>query len=227
MKRLVVILAGAMMYTLMAGSAFAANGSCNDWNFAMEYLRASEQPQAVIPDLCGTPRWYFMDSGDLTHTPSKYTLLTTPNSYTAAVPGTGLKWWGGTSSYPAVFANASNEVQIANGYLEWKPATAFVHPSPTSAAIVGWKSTFNGEVQMEVNLGDLDTNCGDGQTWYIQKGNTVLASGAIPIGGSTNWLHKELSVRAGDFLYVGVGPGPNGDYYCDTTNLDITVTRLP
>jgi len=213
-----------------ASTAFAVNGGCNDWNFALDYLRAPNQtpPQPIIPDSCGTPVWYFMDSVDMTQTPANYKLLDTfTNNFPECPDAVGLKWWSTSTNYPIVYANLDINQTCGATYrvpVMLPVATAFVHPAPSSAAVVAWKSPVSGRVQIEVNLADIDAMCGDGQNWFVQKGSTLLGSGSIGNAGAAHWLKSGLSITAGEFLYIGVGPA--GEYSCDTTALDITITNL-
>jgi hypothetical protein len=206
----------------------ATNSSCNDWNFALDYLRSpNDQLQQVLPDACGHSTWYLMDSGTLSYDPSLYVPLTIySNNEPHCSPGSGVKTWKGSTGFPDINVIASGTDQICDGgAIKENFSRAHVHPSPSSAAVVGWKSPVSGKVIVEMNLSDMNTSCGDGVDWYIQKNGTMQATRSFGNGGTASLL-KNVSVSKGDFLYFGIGPGPNGDHTCDTTSIDITITHL-
>ncbi len=62
-----------------------------------------------------------------------------------------------------------------------KPHGVVVHPSPTLAAVVGWRSPISGPVKIEGKVTHAHPECGNGVTWSLElrRGNTrqVLASG--------------------------------------------------
>jgi hypothetical protein len=78
---------------------------------------------------------------------------------------------------------------------------------------------------------DRNAGCGDGIDWSIDKGATMIATGAVPNGGSQAFADgvagprlSAVPVTAGQFLYFIVGPGPNHDHQCDSTQLNIKIT---
>jgi hypothetical protein len=231
----VLLLSLALCFTvvLVAASASAEPRSCNDWNLVLDYLRTSDQTQPVQSDPCGQPVWFFMNSASLNYDPASYIPLPAFfDSYVYCTPGTGIKrWMAGPDAEPEVILNALGQDQACHTWapITLKTATVHVHPSPSSAAVVGWKSPVQGTVQVEINLADRDPNGGDGVDWFVQhvqKNRTTMpGSGVIVNGGSASWL-RTLSVKAGDILYFGFGPGPAGDYYYDSTALDITITHI-
>jgi hypothetical protein len=182
-----------------------------------------------VSDACGQPVWYFMNSVSLSYDPSLYIPLPTFfDNYIWCNPGTGIKrWMAGPDAEPEVILNALGQDQACHSWapITIKTATVHVHPSPSSAAVVGWKSPVKGLVQVEVNLADRDPNCGDGVDWFVQKNKATVATGVFGNGGSASRVHLQW-VKVGDFLYFGVGPGPAGDHVCDSTALDITITHI-
>lgn len=226
MKKTKAAFLTAALLTLSASLTWAAP-KCDSWNLALDYLRAPNQSKAIYPDACGAPVWHFMKSNTLAADPATYTLLDTfVDSGFACTPGTGIKSWQGADA-PHISLNASGANQVCD---PWAPitvynATTFTHPTPSRNAVVGWKSPVSGKVNIKVAITDLDNWSGDGVTWFIQNGTTTMAQGIIDNGGKDAWSGAKIDVKKGDFLYIGVGPGPNGDYICDTTQLDVVITK--
>ena len=232
MKTSLATLLTAALLTLTASLTWAAP-KCDSWNLALDYLRAPNQSQAIYPDACGAKAWYFMQSADLSpgHAfpldPATFTLLDTfVDSGFACSPGTGIRSWQGANS-PHISLNASGVNQVCDPWaaITVYNATVFTHPTPSRYAVVGWKSPVSGKVSVKVAIADLDPWGGDGVDWFIQSGNRVLANGVIANGGTDAWNGAKIDIKKGDFLYIGIGPGPNGEYTYDTTQLDIVITK--
>lgn len=227
MRKIIVV-----FFSLTLGLAFVSTtvwaSACNNWNFALDFMSAPDQPRAIYPDSCGNPVWYFMKSATISPDPATYTLLETfaDNSPTCS-PGTGIKSWNDGGQLPVILVNASGVDQSCN---PWNPITlmantAYVHPYYASAAVVGWESPFSGKVRVTVNLADIDSCGDDGVNWFVQKGSAILASEAFGAGGSASWASEgDLTVEKNEFLYFAVGPGPDSQFYCDTTGLDVTIS---
>ena len=72
---------------------------------------------------------------------------------------------------------------------------------------------------------DLDSSCGNGVLWTIDKGSQRVTAGNLPNGGAENFEVPALSVSRGQVLYFVVDP-QSGDYTCDTTMLDLTISEV-
>lgn len=228
MKKVFTFLA-AVSFSILILSVSMASAVCNNWDFARDYMRAPDQLQAIYPDTCGDPVWYFMNSGSLTYNPANYTMLNNFTSGSSCIPSSGTPNWHGGSGYPFVVVNHTGADLVCDGILIAKKATANVHPNSNSAAIVGWKSPISGTVKVTVKIVDAHPNAyGNGVDWFVQRESApspVLASGVIDDGGTATWTNNDsLIVSQGEFLYFGVGP--RGQYYNDSTRLDITITSL-
>ena len=135
-----------------------------------------------------------------------------------------LKAWGrGT---PSVLASSSmtETVDIPGRTL---PRTVGVHPSPDRHVAVGWSSPISGDVRIEAAVTKVH-NGGNGVTWTLiaQQGGRgrSLASGVIGPQGSVQTPSLDLSVRAGHFLALAIGPRDR-DHACDQTRVNILVTE--
>ena len=108
-----------------------------------------------------------------------------------------------------------------------------VHPGPNNGVAVGWRSPVTGTVRITGGVADADPTCGDGVAWAIDArqagGRRELASGDFPNGGAQKF---DQGKGAADLVAVEVEPGdgiellvlPKGNYFCDTTVVDLTIT---
>jgi hypothetical protein len=204
------------------------------WDLAADFRIAPEQANPN-PDSLGHDRvWYFMQGATLDHQPSSYTPLASFFSDLFGVPG--LEAWHGAVSDPGpnnflphVAFNAGTDSLPG---LDWPHGAVLVHPLPDQTVIVGWRSPVTALVRVDGGVTDRNPGCGDGIDWSIDKGATTISNGDIPNGGGQPFSDgaagarlSAVPVTAGQFLYFIVGPGPNHDYGCDSTQLDITITQ--
>lgn len=135
-----------------------------------------------------------------------------------------VKGWGSTSG-PMVIANHSDQEVRVPGRM--KARGAAVHPSPTLAAAVGWRSPVEGLARVEGTLQRVHAECGNGVTWQLElrRGGVRLRladgelrnAAALALGP-----FEKLPVRKGDLLSVVVGPR-DGNHSCDLTAVDLKV----
>jgi cytochrome c553 len=132
---------------------------------------------------------------------------------------------------------------IHSGKLEAKfltvtlpPRCVSVHPTPTGAVAVGWKSPISGKVRLEGRISDGDGVCGNGVDWTTTQelavGRKALASGSIGNGGMQRLAEgtdaakvQTVDVSAGDVIYLSILPKDNNNS-CDTTVVELTITEL-
>jgi hypothetical protein len=101
----------------------------------------------------------------------------------------------------------------------------WIHSGVNGLGLIGWKSPISGLVNVTGFFSDLDPQCGNGVIWSVDKGSQTLASGTIANGGpSQSFNLVAVPVVVGQVLYFTVDPN-NGDYACDSTGVDVTVTR--
>jgi len=104
------------------------------------------------------------------------------------------------------------------------PRSVWMHPGMAGLGIVGWKSPITGSVNVAGYFRDLDPNCGNGIIWSVDKASSTLATGTIANGGPAQTFSLTgISVSAGQVLYFIVDP--NGDYHCDSTGVDVTISE--
>lgn len=105
------------------------------------------------------------------------------------------------------------------------PGLPYLHPGPTYSSIIRWKSPIRGIVNIMGRITDIDTACGNGIQWFIDKGNFTILSGTIDSNHrDTKILKQNIPVSVGSEIYFIVSPY-NDDYICDSTSLDIVITK--
>lgn len=205
------------------------------WNLAADF-RVFPNQANPNPDSYGdADTWSFMYT-TAAHDPSKYRLIT--QFYPNAGEHPGLQGWEGpeptgypNSGAPEVTMNTSGIPVVQEFDLSYPPGSIEVHPDSSKPAIVGWHSPITGSVAVVGGVKDICVGLGDGILWFIDKGSSTVASGSYPNGGSqlfqagTNGNQLgNIPVNKGDSIYFLVAPG--GDYYCDGTQLDVTITMV-
>ncbi len=103
--------------------------------------------------------------------------------------------------------------------------TPIMHPAPMYSAVVAWKSPINGTIDIMGKFTDADASCGDGVSWFIDKGNTTLMTKTFSNGGETSFIQQNISVSIGTNLYFIVSSGSNNSNLCDTTALELLITQ--
>ena len=214
--------------------ALAGGTSGSVWNLAADFRVAPDQANPSPDSFGNAGVWQFLQSATLAHDPSGYSLL--PNFITVLFGVDGLQAWQGTVGdgdlLPFVGVNARSDNPFPFG-VDWPAGTSLVHPLPGQLVVVGWRSPISGKVKVSGGVTDAHAACGDGFDWSVDKGAVTLASGVVANGGAQSFSSTAgaasldgIVVRTGDFLYFVVGPGPNGDHTCDSTRLDVTITRV-
>jgi hypothetical protein len=125
----------------------------------------------------------------------------------------------------SVLANSSDNTVRIPGIM---PAhSVAVHPSPSRATVVAWRSPVSGAVRISGRVADAHLDCGNGVTWSIEVRRSYatqrLASGVtdggteIPFGPV-----EEVPIETGQVVALVIGPR-DGDHACDLTSIDLTV----
>jgi hypothetical protein len=202
--------------------------TCTTWDLAEDY-RAYPDQENPGRDSCGNPGvWHYLYS-DVART----TFSPLPTHRTSVEGIAGLELWYRPEEWPPfglpeLGKNASGTDRYI-GYV-WKANTINAHPYGSKNVVAGWSSPVTGVVSITGAVTDLNSQYGNGVKWYVQKGTTVLASGAIPNGGAQQLSQgtggaslASVPVTADDFIYLIVDA--DGDFYCDSTQLDFTITQ--
>ena len=204
----------------------AACVPCTSWNLASD-LRVYPNQENPSRDSCGAPGVWRYGYGPLgSHDPQTYTLFTI---FGQAIGGiTGLDGWYSLPSFGYTTRNVTNS-DIWVGPEFHQAGRVNVHPQNNYTAVNTWTSPVTGVVSVTGAVTHRNT-CGNGVTWSLDKGSTTLSSGAVSVGGSENLTQgtggsslASISVVPGDTISLIVDA--NGDYSCDSTQIDLTITQ--
>ena len=229
-KKLCAVLALCALLVVNTGYAWDSwndsdNGKAFVWNLAKDVGASSNQ---ISFNQNSNGVWFFMKSTTLAQTQSSYSLLTgytTPCAHYPEVDGI-LCWFPSLpynydTAFPIIDFNTNATTQFVST-ITWPARTLAMHPAPDKLAIVGWRSPISGKISVKGSFNDLDANCGNGVQWFIKQGNKTLDNGALS-GNKESFDLDNVKINQGEVLYFIVDPN-NGDYYCDTTGLDLTIT---
>ena len=209
--------------------AATPRGPCSTWDLAADF-RTSPNQENPSRDSCANPGvWYYME-GPENRDPLVYRLL--PN-YAWDPYCAELRGWRDSNSdqIPHVSYNSLDTPLGCNGFQLVPPHTVFVNPATGTMAIVGWHSPIDGPVSITGSATDVDNRSIGGILWFIDRGSTSLASGAVPEGGRQDFRDgtggsalSRVEVHKGEYLYFIVHEGQVSTH--DTTALVVTIKQL-
>ena len=151
------------------------------------------------------------------------------SNYLSKVQGyDAINGWG-VEQTPSMLTNRSDEA-ISFLTLTIPARSVVVHPSPTSAAVIAWKSPVTGTVKLTSSVDDADNKCGNGVAWRIEHrtrhGKKVVAEGVIDNSGGEDWTGAEpITVAVGDVIALMVLPR-DSNHSCDTTHVELKLTEV-
>jgi hypothetical protein len=139
--------------------------------------------------------------------------------------------WLGAGDATALTLNTSPE-EISYLTIIQPGESAAVHPSPSNPVMVDWTCPEAGVYQVEGEVRDLDSTCGDGVDWRLSlendSGTKVLCQGGFINGGKELFSNAAgsdvlamLSLSAGDRVRITVSP--KSSHACDTTLVDLSI----
>lgn len=211
-----------------AQAAYAGNGNDNQnsetWQLPGDILETSNQ---ISFNQGAKDVWYFMKSNTLAQDESSYSLLTRYTTPCAEVGIAGLLCWYpslpydfSTEFFPWIGLNAT-EATLYPKTVTWPAQTLAMHPALDKLAIVVWRSPISKKINIQGSFTDLDSTCGNGVKWFINKGKDTLDSGVLN-GDQASFNLTKVQIKQGEVLYFIVDPN-NNDYVCDTTGLKVTI----
>ncbi|HWN66010.1 MAG TPA: hypothetical protein VNM90_00155 [Haliangium sp.] len=233
-----IVLAALLGSFVMTPKASAAPGW--SWNLSRDMILDENFGPNSNP-LSPASWWTFMGTSNAI--PTAMCNGVTPN-YTALPNYTPLNYWGPGSLWDGL--DTSQEVGLL---MDTTPAAIplsngvpYLHPGAKYATAVRWRNPLKAPWQtIKVNVlgrfthvDPYGSGLADGVNWYVVKvsgcKSKVLNSGFIQ---STNW---PVANDTGVFLHKGVTVGPNeslyfivhrnGNYFYDTTELDVLITSM-
>ena len=214
-----------------------ATADRNTWNLAQDVGGTGNQ---LAFDQGAAGVWYFMTSrcwacspadgkpSAPPHDPHFYRLIREYHAPDVAwgeswndLPQERSCWQEETAREPNVCYNDFKEPR--EFAMDIPPLSVQVHPGPDTPVIVAWKSPVRGVVSVSGVFADSNPCGADGVSWYIDRRSQTLASGTVAEGGRQTFRLRSVSVDKNTVLYFGVLA--NGSYFCDTTLLDVTISR--
>ena len=142
------------------------------------------------------------------------------------------QWWGANGS--VVFHNPTSGALSPWGTIYAEPGALAAHPgSQGELAVVRWTAQSSGSYTVNAGFYGISQS---GQTTTTDV--HVLKNGVSSFDGLVegHWANEKVrvgpsvlnfSLNAGDNVDFVVGYGSNGNYYCDSTRLDATITAVP
>ncbi|BAP56859.1 hypothetical protein THII_2562 [Thioploca ingrica] len=232
------ILSSAIMMLAVASSASVEAAAANSWNLSSDMIIATMStnpcsPTNLLPSSFGIGCvWTAMyDAVGTSHNSLNYLMM--PN-YFPTYPGPSnpgpsnpFAVWTNPSQYALLVGVATQTYNASNGTSNFTHIQGIptLHPDTTLSSIIRWKSPINGNINIMGRIADVDSACGNGINWFVDKGNSTLMSGTLANGNNgATILQQNIPVSIGTYLYFIVSP-KNNDNLCDTTYLDIIITN--
>jgi hypothetical protein len=203
------------------------------WSLQEDMRRAPIQQNPNFDAYGNLCAWSFEQGDGVDHDDPSSPLSGLTQGY-AGQPG--LEAWTGSETMPTwnlpaptVGLNAGTEPKTA-ATGTWPVGKIVVQPSATRTARVHWRAPFTGHVRISGGVQDLDANGGDGVLWFVDRGSTTLASGAVHDGaqafaeGLGGGALGAVDVALGDVVSVVIAPGVTDAH--DTTGLDLVIEQV-
>lgn len=133
--------------------------------------------------------------------------------------------WAAEEALSFLANSSDQEVRIPG---RMRPHSIAVHPSPTLAAVVGWRSPESMQVRISGSVEDVHPECGNGVEWVLElrRGPTRqrLASGSSQGGASVSiGPVGPVGVSTGDVVSLAIRPR-DGNHACDLTSVELSLT---
>jgi hypothetical protein len=134
-----------------------------------------------------------------------------------------MAWAPAGKDNPSLTINTTDE-RIDFLTIKLPAKTVAVHPSPTDAAVIGWKAPAAGRFSIKGKVADVDKECGNGIDWRLQSRGSSrreVGKGSIENGGSQPFEFADIEAQEGDFIELLILP--KGDYSCDSTAVELEI----
>jgi hypothetical protein len=187
--------------------------SKRSWNGDADFLVAPKN-RNPSPDAWGETTWNYLYSDSFAHDPATYHLLPTYE----ITDGNRQSW-----TLPG-FINLVVATVVSPQMLVLHPWGGRVQGYGRNA-VLGWRSPIDGRVAVtgSVRLPSLEECAvGSGALWSIDKGATVLQSGALTAAGSASF-NVAVDVSFGESVYFVWDTGWDG--LCDSGLLELAVAQ--
>ncbi|AUY33541.1 hypothetical protein EON09_07340 [Pseudomonas soli] len=207
------LVALTLLCSVMAPAAWAV--TAQSWNLARDMYIAT---QNAAPD---SP-WSFMQNKTAVNAAANYTPM--PTFVADSCSGANVTCWrdDATGAYVSVIKK-SFTFTGSGGSFVFKQGEVATHPGAESQSIVRWASPIAGKINVLGRVNDLHNACGDGITWSLNLGDSVLQSGNLANGGSAVIKASDVEVSTTSMLYLVIDRKVSNA--CDATSLDLLVTN--
>jgi alpha-galactosidase len=156
---------------------------------------------------------------------------------TAVTAESGLQVWSKQGTDPCITHNPLNTA-LGTGGQNWPPHTAAFHPGPSGEySMYRWVAQSTGlyDISAIFSVGHTGQGCSTSTDVHIiQNGSTqrsielyaCLIDATQNGNDDTSSYSATVLVNKGDTIDFAVGYGSNGVYYCDTTLINATITKV-
>lgn len=212
----------------LAAATAPAPARAQTWDLAADLQANATSPFPANPfaDRQGDPSaWGMLTAATTARDPSSYSLM----SYTTNTlcGNAGVVGWGSAGAAGEAHINTTAGAVYNPScapYAVFPAHVAMAHPGPANDVMYAWRSPLTGTVRISGSVVDADCHAGDGVAWYIARGATTIASGAIADCGAQAFPNDlTVSVSGGDILYFLVDPRDN--YSFDSTRIEVQIQR--
>ena len=199
----------------LAAQTTAIAGQAISWNLSRD----------MMAGITTNPKkeWTFMHNASGIHNPVNYTLLASYSKACIGENNLGVNFLNCWQDLPnAQFSLIGTATKTFTQGITQTRGVPLLHPDLNNQAVLRWKSPISGNITILGRISDIDSRCGNGISWSLDKGTTTLDSGILDNGSGISFLQQNISVTKGTSLYIIVDA--NGDQHCDSTNLDLIIT---
>jgi len=137
-----------------------------------------------------------------------------------------IAWWIANTSNPSICKNPTDK-DISFTTVSISPHSVAFHPGPNGEnAVIRWTAPKNGTYLINAIAKGIDYVGPTTSEVSILHNNQMIWNVLINNYNEPNAFSKKLLVSLGDFVDFTCEFGSNGDYYYDTTAIDITITKF-
>jgi len=135
-------------------------------------------------------------------------------------------WWISNNALPSVFHNPTNKV-IHFSTVSISPHSAAFHPGPNGEkAVIRWTAPDDGNYLIHAVAKGIDHVHPTTSKVSILHNNQLIWSVLINDYNKPYSFSNKVILSLGDSIDFSCGFGSNGNYYGDSTAIDITIKKL-
>ena len=135
-------------------------------------------------------------------------------------------WRKPGTDLPVLIANASNTTEQIPGRVVAHGIS--VHPMPKEFVAVVWTSPAAATIRVQGKVAHAHPACGNGIAWWLEHRRgakaTVVAEGAVDLGGEAAIPVKELTIEKGDSILLAID-AKDSNHVCDMTEIALSLRQ--